>query len=245
MQSSNIWGKFNIRRYKTLIVLLLIILPAALFAQRRKQVYNPNYDQRWISYGFLLQGHTSTYQIKYSDAFVSDNFDSLYSISPRWSTGFSLGFIVNVKLEAYFDLRLTPTVSFREYKVDYEFVDDPTDNQLIETAVVELPLMLKYKSARRGNTRMYFVGGLNPGFEVSGKNRNEDFSDEYLTTKEFNLAGELGFGVDIYYPLFKFSPEIRFSKGFTNILSGDADNPYGAGIDRINTNTVSLILFFQ
>ncbi len=220
------------------------MLPTVLFAQRRRQVFNPNYDQRWISYGFLLQGHTSTYQIKYSDAFVSDSFDSVFAISPRWSTGFSLGFIVNVKLETYFDLRLTPTVSFHEYKIDYEFIDDPVDNQLIESTVVELPLLLKYKSARRGNARMYFVGGIKPGFEVSGKNKSEDFGDEYLITKEFNFSGELGFGVDIYYPLFKFSPEIRFSKGFANLL-GDSDNAYGAGLDRINTNTVSLILFFQ
>jgi len=244
MQTANFWRKFDIRRYKALIIILLILLPTLLFGQRRRQVNNPNYDQRWLSYGFLLQGHTSAYQIKYSDAFVSDSFDSLYAISPRWSTGFSLGFIVNVKLEAYFDLRLTPTVSFHEYRIDYEYVDDPVDDQLIESTVVELPLLLKYKSARRGNTRMYFVGGIKPGFEVSGKNRNEDFGDEFLITKEFNFSGELGFGVDIYYPLFKFSPEIRFSKGFANLL-GDSENAYGAGLERSNTNTVSLILFFQ
>lgn len=221
-----------------------MVLPAALFAQRRKQVYNPNYDQRWISYGFLLQGHTSTYQIEYSEAFVSDAFDSVFAISPRWSTGFSLGFIVNMRLEEFFDLRLTPTVSFHEYRVDYEFIDDPIDPQLIESTVVELPLLLKYKSERRGNARVYFVGGVKPGFEVSGRNRNEELGDEYLITKGFNFSGELGFGVDIYYPLFKFSPEIRFSKGFVNLL-GDENNAYGAGLRRINTNTISLILFFQ
>ena len=169
-----------------------MVLPAALFAQRRKQVYNPNYDQRWISYGFLLQGHTSAYQIEYSEAFVSDAFDSVFAISPRWSTGFSLGFIVNMRLAEFFDLRFTPTVYF----------------------------------------------------QVSGRNRNEELGDEYLITKEFNFSGELGFGGDIYYPLFKFSPEIRFSKGFVNLL-GDENNAYGAGLRRINTNTISLILFFQ
>ncbi|MCA6078000.1 porin family protein [Fulvivirga sedimenti] len=244
MQTFNIRGKFNLRGRKGLIILILLVLPLAAFAQRRKQLNNPNYDRRWLTYGFLLQGQTSSYQIKYSDAFVSDSFDSVYAISPKWSTGFSLGFIVNFRLEEYFDLRLTPTVSFHEYAIDYEYVDEPVDNQLIESTVVELPVMLKYKSARRGNARMYFVGGVKPGFEVSGKNKNEDFGDDYLITKDFNFSGELGFGVDIYYPLFKFSPEIRFSKGFTNLL-GDANNAYGAGLDRINTNTVSLILLFQ
>ena len=244
MQVINFWCKLNLRRNKGLIIFLMMLLPLVTFSQRRNQVYNPNYDDRWITYGFLLQAHTSAYQIEYSDAFVTDNFDSVFAISPRWSTGFSLGFIVNAKLEEFFDLRITPTVAFHEYKIDYEYVDDPTNQQIIESTVVELPVLLKYKSERRGNTRMYFVGGVKPGFEVSGKNKNEDFGDEFLITKEFNISGEIGFGVDIYYPLFKFSPEIRFSKGFSNLL-GDPDNAFGAALNRINTNTVSLILFFQ
>lgn len=244
MQAFNIWHKLNIHRRKIVVVTLLSLLACTQgFGQREIEVNNPNYDNRFLSYGFLLGIHTSAYQLKYSPEFVSD-LDSVYSISPRFSTGFSLGFIVNFRATDFLDIRLLPTVAFYEHKLEYRFLNEPTETELVETTVVELPILLKYKSERRGNTRMYFVGGLKPGFEASGKNDIEEGSDDSLPINEFNLSFDVGFGLDIYYPLFKFSPEIRFSRGITNML-GSNDSPLAVGVDRLNTNTISLFFLFQ
>ena len=82
---------------------------------------NPNYDSKKLTYGFLIALHTSIYQIKYSDAFVSQQLDTVHSVNPQWSSGFSLGFIVNYRLSEYLDLRLTPQVAFYEQKVTYQY----------------------------------------------------------------------------------------------------------------------------
>ncbi|MEQ8926110.1 MAG: porin family protein, partial [Fulvivirga sp.] len=213
-------------------------------AQRNVEMNNPNYDDRFLSYGFLIGLHTTTYQLKYSDQFVSRDLDTLYSISPSWSPGFSLGFIVNMNMSEFLDIRLLPKVSFYEHKLEYQSLDSAPLEELVETTVVELPLLLKYKSERRGNFRMYMVGGVKPGFEASGKNDVDEVSKENLDIRAFNLSLDVGFGIDMYYPLFKFSPEIRFSKGITNML-GSGNNELSAGIDRLNTNTVTLYLLFQ
>ncbi len=205
---------------------------------------NPNYDNRFLSYGFLIGLHTSAYQLKYSEAFLARQFDNLYSISPKWSTGFSLGFIVNMKLADFFDLRLLPKVAFYEHPLEYRYLDQPSEEVLVETTVVEFPLVLKYKSERRGNNRLYLIGGIKPGIEASGEKDLEGATTDNLPIREFNLSAEFGFGLDIYYPLFKFSPELRFSKGIANML-GSEINPLSEGIDRLNTNTVTLYLLFQ
>ncbi|ELR70397.1 PorT-related protein [Fulvivirga imtechensis AK7] len=205
---------------------------------------NPNYDDRFLSYGFLIGIHTSSFQLKYSDQFVDRSLDSVYSITPKWSAGFSLGFIVNMRVSDLLDLRATPKVAFYEHALEYQRLDEPIIEELVETTIVELPILLKFKSERRGNTRMYFVGGVKPGFEASGKNDVESIGDNNLVVKEFNTSLDVGFGLDIYYPLFKFSPEVRFSKGIVNIL-GSENNEFSAGIDRLNTNTVTLYLLFQ
>jgi hypothetical protein len=44
--------------------------------------------------------------------------------------------------------------------------------------------------------------------------------------------------------LFKFSPELRFSKGIGNML-GDGGNDFTQGIQSLNTNTITLYLLFQ
>lgn len=244
MQAVNFWDQLNLHRGKIIATIFLMsLICTRVQAQRQVEVNNPNYDNRFLSYGFLIGLHTSSYQLKYSQEFV-DDLDSVYSISPRFSTGFSLGFIVNFRASDFLDIRLLPTVAFYEHQLEYRFLDEPTQNEIVETTVVEFPILLKYKSERRGNTRMYFVGGLKPGFEASGKNDIQEGSDDNLNINQFNLSLDLGFGIDIYYPLFKFSPEIRFSRGMTNMLEPN-NSPLSAGIDRLNTNTITLFLLFQ
>jgi hypothetical protein len=204
---------------------------------------NPNYDNRKLTYGFLIGIHSSIFQIQYSDMFVTPALDTVSAVLPSWSSGFSLGFIVNYRLTEFLDLRLTPEVAFYENKIRYQFTNDPPVDESVENTIVEFPILLKYKSERRGNIRMYMVGGVKPGIEASGK-KNVDQTKPTLEIKETHLNLEAGFGFDLYYPLFKFSPEIRFSRGMLNML-GNTTNEFGQPLQRVNTNTITLYLLFQ
>ncbi|MFZ6011263.1 MAG: porin family protein [Bacteroidota bacterium] len=246
MQGTDIRNKLYLYGKKIVFSTLLLCVLQAGYGQKVRWVRknNPNYDDRRITYGFLIGLHTTTYQIKYSDRFVTPNFDTIYTIQPQWSPGFSLGFIVNYRLTEFLDLRLTPKVAFYEHKLRYLFTDDtPTEEQKIETTMVEFPLLLKYKSARRGNIRMYMIGGVKPGIEASGKKREANLTSS-LEVKGANLNLDVGFGFDLYYPLFKFSPEIRFSRGLVDILD-NRNNKYGQPLNRVNTNTITVYLLFQ
>lgn len=215
------------------------------FGQKRwVEKNNPNYDDRKLSYGFLIGLHTTSYQLKYSDAFVDSSlYANLHSITPRWKPGFSLGFIVNYRLNDYLDFRLTPKVAFYEHEVKYAFTDNtPDETRLVETTMVELPVLLKYKSERRGNVRMYMVGGIKPAYQASGQRELEN--SESIEVKLTNFSLEAGFGFDLYYPLFKFSPEIRFSRGVADILE-NRTNKFGHPLSRVNTNTITIYFLFQ
>ena len=244
MHTTDIWHKFNLRGRKVIVLLILACCAFSVQAQKRSiKQNNPNYDKRFLSYGFLIGLHTSAYRVKYSDRFVTSTFDTVHSIVPSRSVGFSLGFIVNMSLNEFLDLRLLPKVAFYEFNLDYRFTDFSEQNQLVETTVVELPLLLKYKSVRRGNVRMYMVGGIKPGIEASGNNEIEG-ETESLPIRTANVSLDFGIGFDFYYPLFKFSPELRYSKGLANML-GSEQNKFSEGLRRITTNTVTLYLLFQ
>jgi len=207
---------------------------------------NPNYDNRKLSYGFLIGLHNTAYQLKYSDKFVLPANDTVLSVQPQWSPGFVLGLIVNYRLGDFFDLRLTPQVAFYEHRLNYMYrvqAEVHSDQQVVETTFVEFPLLLKYKSERRGNVRMYMIGGIKPGFEASGK-KNLDNTLATVEVKGFSTNLDIGFGFDLYYPLFKFSPEIRFSRGITNMLD-NTTNMYGQHLKNITTNTITVYFLFQ
>jgi hypothetical protein len=243
MQDTNILYKFYIHRLKIILTLCLIANVLLCEAQRTRWVQrnNPNYDDKKLTYGFLMALHTSNYQVDYADQFITQQFDTVHSVNPMWSSGFSLGFIVNYRLSEFLDLRLTPQVAFYEQSVRYQYTDETFTDATVESTMVEVPILLKYKSERRGNIRMYMIGGVKPGFEASGK---KEQTKEELELKATNISIEAGFGFDLYYPLFKFSPEIRFSRGLFDIL-GNTTNEFGQPLTRVNTNTVTVYFLFQ
>lgn len=243
MQVTYIWDKFHLHRHKVILILALVFSALVTMAQEKRWVQrnNPNYDNRKLTYGFLIGLHSSIYQINYSDQFITQSFDTVHSVNSSWTSGFTLGFIVNYRLNEFLDLRLTPEVAFYEQKVRYQFTNEAFEDARVESTMVEFPVLLKYKSERRGNIRMYMIGGVKPAIEASGKKDNTKAELEMIGS---NLSLEAGFGFDLYYPLFKFSPEIRFSRGVIDIL-GNQTNAYGQPIQRVNTNTVTVYFLFQ
>jgi hypothetical protein len=87
------------------------------------------------------------------------------------------------------------------------------------------------------------IGGIKPGFEASGK-KEIDNTVASLEVKSFSTNLDIGFGFDLYYPLFKFSPEIRFSRGLTNLLN-NTTNAFGEPLKSVNTNTITVYFLFQ
>ncbi len=247
MRTANFWSKLHLHGPK--VIASLAILFCLLSQAQAQQVSwlkrkNPNYEDKKLTYGFLIGIHSTAYQIKYSDKFVTPAFDTLYAVEPQWSPGFSLGFIVNYKIADLFDIRLTPKVAFYEHKLRYIFTDDTKmEEELVETTMVEFPILLKFKSEKRDNLRVYMIGGVKPSIEASGK-KNLENVESSLEITGGNLSLDIGFGLDIYYPLFKFSPELRFSRGIVDVLD-NRNNKFGAPLERVNTNTVTLYLIFQ
>jgi hypothetical protein len=244
MQATDIGNKLALHRNKIIFLLVLTGLPFIAGGQVFKwaRQHNPNYDSRLFSYGFMIGIHTSAYQVTYSDKFVTPQLDTVSSVMAEFSPGFSLGFLVNYRVNEFLDLRIMPKAGVYTHKLLYTYTDETSNVQYVESTHVELPFLLKYKSMRRGNVRMYMIGGITPGLELSGK--NEIKSSSGLDIKRSNLQLEGGIGFDFYFPLFKFSQEIRFARGIVNVL-GDDPSVYSDPLKRLNTNTISVYFIFQ
>ena len=258
MQNTHLRYQLYLLGQKSLIIAILLVgLLASVYAQsprKERRIAHqsdnlPNYDNRWLHYGFLIGMHSSAFRVRYSDRLAGGaaaGTDSLHSVMPGNSFGFSLGLIANFRLADYLDLRITPEVVFYEHKLDYNYAgrgQAAVDQQVLESTFVEFPLLFKYKSVRRGNNRVYLVGGVEMGIEATGKKNRED-EETRLPIKSSNLSLQLGFGLDSYFPLFKFAPEVRFSRGLTNVL-GEKQNRYSEPLDRVVTNTITLYLLFE
>lgn len=248
MCSINFRHKLNIFRREACIIVVFLLLTSFVYGQQTKS-YSlktenlPNYDQRLIHYGFFLGGHSSHFRLRYSDRYL--NIPNLHSVVPTVAPGFNLGFIVNLRLAQYLDFRLTPMVGLHQYALEYNAIGSGRDSVNIgskEAFYAGVPLLLKYKSQRRDNFRMYIIGGLTPTFEVSSFEDDEQI--DQLLLKRFDVRYEIGFGVDIYFPLFKFSPEVRYSHGMLDMLRS-IPNSYSTPLERLTMHNFSVYLQFQ
>ena len=244
MQTINPRNQLYLRGRKIVLTSLLIFgLAQSSVAQNNPSDNLLNYEDQWIHFGFLIGIHSSKYVIRHSDFFTSPAMDTVHSIVPGNLAGFKLGFVINMKVSQYLDFRLLPTVGFYENDLSYRFTNGITQRELKDATMVELPLLLKYKSARRGNIAMYMVFGVNPSLEASGKGDEQDVTQK-LELRNWNIAIDVGIGLDIFYPFFKFSPEIRYSYGLRNMLT-DNPNDFSVGLDKLTTQNLGIFVTFE
>ncbi|WP_425390597.1 outer membrane beta-barrel protein [Ekhidna sp.] len=244
MQTINLRHQLYLRGRKIALASLLIFgLGYNSYAQNNPSDNLINYEDQWIHYGFLIGVHSSKYVIKHSDYFTSPAMDTVHSIVPGNLGGFKLGFVINMKLGTYTDFRILPTVGFYENDLSYRFTNGTTQRELKDATMVELPMLIKYKSARRGNLAMYMLAGINPSLEASGKGDEQDVGQK-LELRNWDVSIDVGVGLDMYFAYFKFSPEIRYSYGMRNMLS-DNQNDFSIGLDRLTRQNLGIFITFE
>jgi len=225
-------------------------------------------DDKLTSYGFFLGTHTASYQLKYSPEFLNPANtanNAIHSIFPKYTQGFSLGFIGILRFHDQVNLIFTPKIGFYEYKVDINYFDGGsinypgntttgsntavtnlgyrTEELVNEATQVELPLVFKYRSMRFNNTRMYFIGG---GSYLFNTKSQEEINLDPIVTAGRDFTVEAGMGFEIYFKYFKFAPEIRFSHGLNNLYLADKNAPeIQDAISSLRRKSISILLNFQ
>lgn len=209
----------------------------------------PGYDDRWLHLGMYVAPNFSRYKIEQSTAYFSRSISANSVVSP----GGSVGFLADVRLGSYGALNFAPGVSFLTRRVEFKNMggyqpspgtDDPDRDKLqdqeIGTTQLDFPLLFKLKSERRRNSRVYIIGGVKPSFTIGNRKKEGDLN--LLTASRSDVAIEYGVGMDLFYPFFKFSPELRFSHGLTNLHEPGQTDVYNTSLQSMKSNTVTLYL---
>ncbi|MEZ4900318.1 MAG: porin family protein [Spirosomataceae bacterium] len=231
---------------KISISLLLLSFGLAMSSQAQTSSYFRKhleyYDDKPIHYGFLFALPITRFNVVHDDSFLAQ--DTTHRITSPSSAGFRMGFVVNGYLNEHWDIRTTPSVSLYDRMVEYEFAKGGKRSELREATWIELPLLFKYKSQRRQNSRMYMLAGMTFGFETNVRKRLRQGSD-FLNTKSADLTLDYGFGFEQFLAYTKFSPEIRFSSGLLNLFRPNNQNSSSNGIRRLTSHSVTIYLMFE
>ncbi len=220
---------------RNILGIVFIFISLAASSQTKLKVKNqPKYDYARLHFGFTVGINTMDFAITNSDNFLESNGDegyiinNIYSIENNSNVGIHLGPISNLRLGNYFDLRLLITLSFGQRNLRYKVVKERDENgnpvefkfheMNIESTFLEFPLLLKYKSQRVNNHRWYVIGGVNTKFDLAAKKKIKDEEMPKIRLKGLDFYYEIGSGIDMYMPYFKFAIELKFAMGLRNLI---------------------------
>lgn len=233
---------------KIALILLIGVLSFHSFGQSLKTPNYPKFDRRWFHFGFMLGLNTSNlYTIPTTN---TDLTPGLVSISTKSYPGFNLGIISSFKLgHPTLSLRFIPSLSFMEREVNYHFIDDKGEDELIQQKIestnLDFPLLIKYRTLRYNNFAAYFVGGAQYTIDLQSKQDvAQVFSNPILKLNKHDFQAQLGVGVDFFLPYFKFGFEIKLSHSMMNTLYQD-NTRLSKPFDKVYNRVIWFSLTFE
>ncbi len=229
----------NIHRYKITLVSLIVLLSIGVQAQE----INPLYDRKPVRFGFGLMGNSAKLKFTTKDnIFPSDTLQNIQSLN---YPGFGLGGLVNFRLAESWDLKTMVNIQFARRDMNYYFKQDNLKTAEMESTYIEIPLSLEYKGVRHKNVRLYVLGGITYRFDFTS-DVDTDRSDTKPIVAMYpnTFSYDIGAGLDIYFPYFKFSPEIKLSNGLGNQLVPDGFI-FANSLERVSPKLLQFSLIFQ
>ncbi|MFM7015827.1 MAG: porin family protein [Bacteroidota bacterium] len=230
----------------TLIAMMFLIVSSTTVRAQRIIVKNQEkYDKQWIHFGFLLGTNKTNFKVSRTENFLKN--DSVLFLSADGQTGFDLGIISNLRIAENFDLRFTPMLAFSQRDINYRMTlkvaGSTTVTKKIESTFIQFPLLLKFKSNRVNNYRFYVLGGAKYMIDLVSQAAVEN-DQQLVKLKKYDYGYEIGLGMDLYLPLFKFAPEIKMYQGIPNILGND-NAVYTTSLNGLKSRIWSVSFTFE
>lgn len=236
---------------KIITFLIFALLGCGLAAGQRlndKLLNRPYADLKAWHLGFSVGVHTQDLNFTHSGA-MTDDGQIWVMEQPAFSPGFCVNGLIDFRLNTYFNVRLSPGLWFGNKVVEMrEVFSGAKERQNIKSTLLVMPVDLKFSSLRYRNVRPYLTTGVIPTFDV-GKHRSSDL----LQLNKFDCMVSVGLGCDVYFPYFKFIPEIKFCWGLTNALRDKrpdlSEDPismrYTNALSKVTQKMIVLTFYFE
>ena len=232
----------NILGKKIIIVAAAILLVTSVNAQIKGTYNFLDFAQKPYYFGITLAVNSANYQVVHSNNFIQN--DSIRSAESVTGSSFNLGMVTNLKIGQHFDFRFLPTLSFTDRKLQYFTTANQQVDKGISSVFVELPFHLRYKSEPYRDMRLFVIGGAKYSFDVASNSRSRN-SNELVRVAPSDFALELGVGVQIFFPYFIFSPEIKVSHGLSNTLLYNDNLSYSAVLEKVQSRAITISFHFE
>ena len=233
------------------LVVLFLLLSIYANAQLGKSMFTKdpiinleNFDKQRIYWGYYLGFSNFDFKTDYKTEPLPGKL-----IDVKGHSGFNVGLVGVLRLHEYVELRFEPGLYYASRTLTYsQFSNDRDGVREVKATYIDFPLMLKFSSLRTGNVRPYLLGGVSSTLNLSSNSKSKDDNlEQKFRVKPWTQNYTLGFGIDLYFEYFKFSPSIRGVFGLKDELIRDTDpnSPWTGNIQSMKTRAVLINFTFH
>lgn len=202
------------RRFVLILACIFGLTSWNMMAQRERVKNQPYADMKWFHLGFHVGLHTQDLILTHSG--VTTDGETWFAEIPSYSPGFSVGVIGDLYINAFLNLRFTPTIHFGDKK--FLFREQTSGEEFttnVRSSYLNFPIDIKYTALRLNNYRPYILAGAYGSLDIGRKKGNP------LLLKGTDFGLEFGIGCDLYLPFFKLCPELKFCFGLVDLIEKD------------------------
>lgn len=202
--------------------------------------YHKSSEKNLVRFGYYLGLNYTNFEADYLE-----NRSQQLEIQPEY--GFNVGLFVDLRLNQHLNLRLEPGMFTTQRNITFPNWPEVTnpDNSLrdVKSTYIRFPLVLKFSALRLHNVRPYVIAGASTSINLSSnENSVENNNSGQFRTRTQMHALELGLGVELYLPYFKFTPSIRGVFGLNDELVPDS---WTTNIQGLKTRGIFLNFIFE
>lgn len=230
---------FLFRKRLSFLILFLFLVSAV---QAQKEMNRPDHDNLPYYFGLTFGYSNMSLHTEKDMRFLQ--YDSILSVEPGSSGGFSAGLLATVHLNRRFEFRASPQLivggaKYFTYSLKYpSSLETEVEKKTLPSTIFTFPLQIKFNSDRIDNFRVYMIAGATADIDLAS-NSNERNAEDLIKLKKNDYAIEGGVGFNFFLKFVTLSPEIKFHNGLTNIHARDANLKYSNVLGTLNSRMIT------
>ena len=228
-------------RGKITLSVFIFFFSTAAMAQRMN-LNLEGHDDKPYHFGINFGYNQSHFSFTHNPRFLQ--YDSIMRVESINNSGINLAFLVNLRMNEHFDLRVHPldlTFSEKAFLYSQKYEPDSVITKKVQSITMSIPANIAFSSDRIGNLKVYTFFGGRFDYDLAS-NAKATEAEDLIKLKRTNLSCEIGLGFHIYFPFFVLSPEIKLTNGLVNLHSRDVNLKYSNVIDKIYSRMITFSL---
>ncbi len=240
-------------------LLFLLVNRGSTYAQASKTVLNrPRNEERFIRFGIGIGLNVMDFRLLNSGALskpvLYDDSTRFWGTVNRLHPGFNVNALMRFRINNDMHVRILPGICFGQRDLTFYNIGKNGDREWedikmpIESSYIEMPILFCYSVPRHSNVRPYVCAGVNVKADMAAFKKLKLENKQYLRLQKFDLAYEIGFGIEFYFYYFKMAPELKWSGGFLNTLApetAEGKEYYHSAIKSLTSQIVMFSLIFE